>query len=494
MRILIICILLGFASCSSNPIVKPNVIFIIVDDLGWSDAGFMGSVFYDTPHIDKLAQNGIVFNRAYAAAAVCSPTRASILTGRYPTRIGITDWIRGRYSGIEIPPDKKNPTGYEKIREGIHLQTPRNPFWMEHSEITMAELLKENGYTSAHVGKWHLGPDEWSPLHQGFDYNFGGEDYGQPPTYFDPYERNGFAIESLPPREEGEYLTDRESTEAVNFIRKHKDTPFYLALNHYAVHTPIMAKEDYTKEFIKKRTRLNIPWNEGDRVSERFKTRIPLENQNNATYAAMIKSIDESVGKIVATLKELGLYENTILVFYSDNGGHIVSTDNSPLRSGKGHPYEGGIRVPLIFHWPTGITKPGTNNTPVHSVDFLPTILKMTNTNLPDLLTIDGVDISSTFDGTELNPRTLYWHFPHYWWGTKVKPYSIIQDGNWKLIYWYESGETELYNLESDVSEKVNMAMENKDLVLKLKEKLSKWITETGGKIPLDPDADLPAS
>ena len=489
MKKILLFTLLVFAGCNKKLIEKPNVIFILVDDLGWSDVGFMGSDFYDTPNIDKLAKNGMVFNRAYAAAAICSPTRASILTGRYPARIGITDWIRGRYSGVEVPFDKTNLTGFEKVRDGVLLETPRNPIWMEHSEVTLAEILKENGYTSAHIGKWHLGPEEWSPLHQGFDYNYGGEDYGQPPTYFDPYEKNGYSIESLPPRKEGEYLTDRESDVAVDFIRNHKDTPFYLALNHYAVHTPLMAKEEYTEEYVKKRTQLDIPWTTEDEVSQRFKTKLPLEEQNNATYAAMIQSVDESVGKITTTLQELGIFENTILIFYSDNGGHIVSTSNSPLRSGKGHPYEGGIRVPLVIHYPDGIKMPGSNDTPIHSVDFLPTILKMTKTPLPDALIIDGIDISASLVGIEIKPRTLYWHFPHYWWGTKVRPYSIVQDGDWKMIYWYETGLAELYNLKNDLSEKEDVAAANSDLVLKLKDKLSKWLVETGGKTPREPES-----
>ena len=467
----------------------PNIIFILVDDLGWNDVGYMGSKFYDTPNIDRLAAEGIYFTQAYAAAAICSPTRASILTGRYPARIGITDWIRGRYSGVTIPEDKKNPAGYEEHADSIPLITPVNPWWMEHSEITLAELMKEAGYTTVHIGKWHLGPKPWSPLDQGYGHNIGGEDYGQPPTYFDPYERNGFKIESLPGRKEGEYLTDRESDEAVRFINENADNPFFMSLSHYAVHTPLMAKPEYIRKF---ESRLESdpaipPWTDDDEVPARFLSRIPLEHQKNPTYAAMIKSVDDGVGHILQALDSLGIAEQTILVFFSDNGGHIVSTSNAPLRLGKGHPYEGGIRVPLIFRWPGNI-QPGTQSeTMVISNDFFPTLLNLVGLTVPDSLQIDGTDLSPVLRGESNLPErnTLYWHFPHYWWGTKVSPYSIIRQDDWKLIRWYESGTVELYNLKDDLSESYNLATDHPDIVQQLSESLDNWLKNVNARMPV---------
>ncbi len=483
MRYLVFCFLFLVLSCRKVE-TPPNIIFVLVDDLGWADVGFMGSTFYDTPNIDQLASNGIVYNQAYAAAAVCSPTRASILTGKYPTRTGITDWIRGRYSGVEVPSDKKNPEGYEMMHKEAVLKTPRNPYWMEHQEITLAEILGENNYSTGHIGKWHLGPSEWSPLTQGFGENKGGEDYGQPPTYFDPYERNGFSIGSLPGKSPGEYLTDREAEEAVQFITKNKNKPFYLALNHYAVHTPLMAKEDLIEKYEIKRSEMNIAWTEDDGVQARFRSRQALEIQNNSIYAAMIKSVDKSMVRIVITLKELDLFDNTIIIFYSDNGGHIVSTSNSPLRMGKGHPYEGGIRVPLMIHWPNGITESSTNNTPVHSIDLFPTLIKLTKATIPESLDLDGLDISPTFSGKEITTRSLFWHFPHYWWGTKVKPYSIILKDNWKMIHWYETGENMLFDLDTDISEKSNVSKLYPRRIETMRSELNEWLIDTSAKLP----------
>ncbi len=478
-----------FISCSSKEGPKPpNIIIILVDDLGWKDVGFMGSTFYETPNIDRIANEGLVFTQAYAAAAICSPTRASILTGKYPARLGITDWIRGRYSGVEIPIDKRNPIGFELRSASASLATPINPYWMEHEEVTIAELLKSNGYVTAHIGKWHLGPKEWSPESQGYDINIGGEDYGQPPTYFDPYERNGFRIESLPGKKPGEYLTDRESDEAVQFIQQHAGKSFFLSLSHYAVHTPLMARTDYESEFEEKlRNDPSIPpWTDEDPVSARFRSGKALEVQKNYTYAAMIKSVDEGVGKITRSLDSLGISENTLIIFFSDNGGHIVSTSNAPLRAGKGFPYEGGIREPLVYYWP-GTISSGTRDELTISNDFFPTIAKLTRTGIPDSLNIDGQDISALlYDSLATNTRnTLYWHFPHYWWGTKVTPYSIIREGEWKLIRWYETGKEELYNLDNDISESIDLAKRNPSKTAKLSEKLDNWLLEVNARMPV---------
>jgi arylsulfatase A-like enzyme len=307
---------------NENTDKKPNIVFILVDDLGWIDTGCYGSKYYETPNIDKLAAEGMRFTDAYAACAVCSPTRAAVMTGRYPARLGVTDWIRARFQGGIIPENKKNPTEYIGGKNK-KLLCPPNALWMELEEITIAEALKPVGYTSCHIGKWHLGADDWYPDRQGFDFNVGGCDFGQPPHYFDPYFRKGQgSIPTLEPRRKGEYLTDREADEAVKFIHNHKDKPFFLYMAHYTVHTPIQAKED---------------------LIEKYKAKPPT-NQKNPTYAAMVESLDDAVGRICSALDELDLAENTIIFFTSDNGGLLGPTNNAPLRSGKGFPYEGGIR------------------------------------------------------------------------------------------------------------------------------------------------------
>jgi arylsulfatase A-like enzyme len=358
---------------------------------------------------------------------------------------------------------------------------------MEHSEVTIAELLRSNGYATGHVGKWHLGPDEWSPLTQGFDFNAGGEDYGHPPSYFDPYSKGDHSIQSLPSRNPGEYLTDREADEAVSFIEEHKDQPFFLYLAHYAVHTPIKAKPQVTSYFKDKAEELEIPpLSIEEQPSAIMYHRTPLVGQRNPEYAAMIKSVDESTGKIMDKLKELKLSKNTIIIFFSDNGGHIVSTDNRPLKLGKGYPYEGGIREPLVISWP-GVTEPGSeNDIPVSSIDFFPTLCTAANIEIPDSLVIDGTDLQPLLGQSgKLESRDLFWHFPHYWWGTEVRPYSIIRSGNYKLIKHWDYGITQLFDLSEDLSEKNNLANEMPEKTEDLEKKLMDWLEATNAKLPL---------
>ena len=442
---------------------KPNIVLILVDDLGWIDTGCYGSKYYETPNIDKLAADGMRFTNAYAACAVCSPTRAAVMTGRYPARLGVTDWIRSRFQGGKIPENKKNPTEYVGGKNK-KLLCPPNALWMELEEITIAEALKPAGYTSCHIGKWHLGADDWYPDRQGFDFNIGGCDFGQPPNYFDPYFRKGQgAIPTLEPHRKGEYLTDREADEAVKFIHNHKDKPFFLYMAHYTVHTPIQAK----KELI-----------------EKYKAKPPT-NQKNPTYAAMVESLDDAVGRICSTLDELNLAENTIIFFTSDNGGLLGPTNNAPLRSGKGFPYEGGIREPLIVRWPK-VVKPGTvSNEPVTSVDYFPTICQAAGVPLPNDRDIDGVSLLGHLksNGTrELNRHALYWHFPHY--RGKIVPYSIIREGSWKLIKRYEGKPFELFNLKSDLSEENDLSKIYPTKTRQLDAKLRRWLRLTGAKLP----------
>ena len=447
----------------SNP-PKLNFILINVDDLGWTDLSCEGSTYYETPNIDRLAGEGMRFTDGYAACAVCSPTRAALMTGRYPARVGVTDWIRARFQGGTIPADKKKPTKYVGETDK-KLLCPPNPLWMEHSEVTIPEMLKPAGFVSCHIGKWHLGPDEWYPTTQGFDYNIGGCDFGQPPSYFDPYcNPHQGCIPTLEPRKEGEYLTDRETDEAVRFLREHRDQPFFLYMAHYAVHTPIQGKEDLVEQY------------EGK----------PTTNQNNATYAAMVKSVDESTGQILRTLDELNLTQNTVVIFTSDNGGLEGPTDNAPLRSGKGYPYEGGIRVPVMVRWP-GVVDPATiSYQPVISMDFFPTIVEAAGLQLPDR-PIDGVSLVAHLrsGGTaDLPQRALYWHFPHYRQGHLIPPYGIVRAGDWKLIKWYEDPTYELYNLQDDLGEQHDLAATMPGKVRELDEMLTAWLEEAGAKLP----------
>jgi len=444
---------------------KPNFVFILIDDMGWMDTGCYGSRYYETPNIDRLAREGMRFTDGYAACAVCSPTRAAVMTGRYPARTGVTDWIHfGNFKGSRTNPNQKNPAEYVGGKNN-KLLCPPNPFWMELDEVTIAEVLKPAGYTSCHVGKWHLGPDAWYPDRQGFDFNIGGCDYGQPPSYFDPYHRDAKRpnIPTLKPRREGEYLTDREADEATSFIRKHKDRPFFLYMAHYAVHTPIQAKAD---------------------LVAKYKTK-DLAGQKNPTYAAMVESVDDAVGKIMATLDELNLTDNTVVIFTSDNGGLMSVTNNAPLRDGKGYPYEGGIREPVIIRWP-GVVKPGsTSGEPVTSVDYFPTICELADVPLPSDRVIDGVSLVEHLksSGTKkLSRQAIFWHFPHY--RGNIVPYSIIRAGDWKLIKRYESKKFELYNLKKDLSETNDLSKKMPRKVRQLDAKLTAWLKATGAKVP----------
>lgn len=444
-----------------------NFVLVLVDDLGWTDLACYGSRYYDTPNLDRLASQGVRFTNAYAACAVCSPTRAAVMTGRYPARIGVTDWIRPRFLGSEIPEDKINPTEYVR-REDKELLCPPNPFWMEHDEVTIAELLKTAGYTSCHVGKWHLGADDWYPDKQGFDFNIGGCDYGQPPSYFDPYvnKRLPEGIPTLRPRREGEYLTDREIDEAVHFIEDHRDRPFFLYMAHYAVHTPIQGK----KELIAK-----------------YEARTPT-NQNDPTYAAMVDSVDQAMGRVMATLGELNLTDRTVVIFTSDNGGLLGPTHNAPLRLGKGYPDEGGIRVPLIIRWP-GVAETGSVcDVPVTSVDYFPTICEAAGVKPPAGRVIDGASLTPVLKQTgSLKRDAIFWHFPHYR-QEDVVPYSIVRAGDWKLIKRYEGRTFELFNLKDDISEASDLSERMPGKVKELDAKLSAWLRATRAKLPRKKD------
>lgn len=458
-------------SFSQQRDITPNIVLINVDDLGWTDLACYGSKYYETPNIDRLASEGMLFTNAYASASVCSPTRAAILTGKAPARTGITDWIRARFQGGTIPEDKSYHLKYEG-NASHKLLTPSNPLWMELEEVTIAELLKQKGYTTCHIGKWHLGADDWYPEKQGFDYNIGGCDYGQPPSYFDPYYNNEKmpGIPGLPARKKGEYLEDRLADEAVNFITAHQDKPFFLNMWNYAVHTPIQGRADLVAKYEKK---------------ERT-------NQKSADYAAMVESVDETVGKIMRTLLRLNLDQRTLVIFTSDNGGLEANkaTDNDPLRAGKGYAYEGGIRVPMIIRWPGRIAPAATNDTPVISHDLFPTLCAAAGISMPDKGNIDGVSILPMLYGKKsLKRRSLYWHFPHYR-GDDIIPYSIIRDGDWKLIKRYEGKEFELFHLAADISEKNDLSGVEPEKVERMNKKLMRWLRQVNARLPRE-DRDM---
>ncbi len=440
---------------------KPNFILIHVDDLGWTDLACFGSRYYETPNIDRLASRGMSFTNAYAACAVCSPTRAAVMTGRYPARVGVTDWIRARFQGGKIPESGEKLPEYVGGRTR-KLLCPRNPLWMELDEVTIAEALKPAGYSSCHIGKWHLGAETWYPEKQGFDINIGGCDFGQPPSYFDPYVRKGQGgIPTLEPRREGEYLTDREGDEAVRFIQDHRDKPFFLYMAHYAVHTPLQAKE---------------------KLIAKYKAKMPT-NQKNPTYAAMVESVDDAVGKIMKAVEESKLSDRTMVLFTSDNGGLLGPTHNAPLRAGKGFPYEGGIRVPLIACWP-GVVEAGSEcEVPVVSVDYFPTICQAADVKLPAGRAVDGVSLMPLLrQSGSLKRDAIFWHFPHY--RGNLVPYSIIRAGDWKLIKRYEGKAFELFDLKNDIGESNDLSGELPEKVRELDARLTAWLRATDAKLP----------
>jgi len=466
---------------------KPNIIFFLADDLGWRDVACYGSTFYETPNIDQLAREGMMFTNAYAACPVSSPTRASIQTGRYPARIGVTDWIKGHQY------EKKY---MEQIKASCPVLPAENLFNMPLSEITIAEALKTNGYRTAHIGKWHCSVDSTCfPQYQGYDINIAGCAKGSPNaegggSYYVPYNNP-----NLPDGPKGEYLTDRLGDECVKIIQKYKDGPFFISFPFYQVHYPLVAKPDKQKYFEDKAHRLGLDtlksfnnkpdWAQKESIKANYHDRIV---QNNATYAAMIASMDENIGKVIAELKRLGLYENTVIVFSSDNGGVSTGegspTSNLPLKAGKAHIYEGGIREPLIAVWKNHIARGSKSETLVSSVDFFPTLLEMTNTAKPKNDLIDGRSFLPSLNGKKQDRGAIYWHYPHYH-PLGGRPVSAIREGDYKLIEFLDNVDLELYNLRTDISETTNLASLNKELTQKMFSKLKKWRTEVHAKMPV---------
>ncbi len=440
-----------------------NIVFFVVDDLGQRDLGCYGSTFYETPHLDRLAKEGALFPNAYAACPVCSPTRASILTGQYPQRTGITDYI-----GAAQPANWKRNTP--------HLPAP----YAEHlalEYVTLAESLKGHGYATFFAGKWHLGGDGFSPEDQGFDINMGGLERGGPyggKKYFSPYGNP-----KLPDGPEGEHLPDRLASEASKFIEANRDKPFFVYLPFYSVHTPLMAPPDLVEKYEKKRSQLEQKDVFGDEPPRKVRL-----TQDHAVYAGMVEAMDQAVGKVVARLDELNLAKNTLVIMTSDNGGLSTSegspTSNLPLRAGKGWLYEGGTRTSLIMRWP-GVISPGmVNESHVISPDYFPTILDAAGLPLEPDHHKDGVShLASLKSGEPTANRPLFWHYPHY--GNQGgAPGAAVLDGDWKLIEWFDSDTVELFNIAADPGESKNLASAEHEHVARLQQMLLDWQTDVG--------------
>jgi len=422
---------------------KPNIVFILADDLGWSDVNCYGHRFHETPNIDRLAAGGMRFTDAYAACPVCSPTRASIMPGKYPARLGLTDWIPGLRSG----------TRYKLLMPDFIKRLPLE-------EVTIAEALKSAGYFTGAVGKWHLGPKGFSPENQGFDVNVGGTAAGSPAGgYFLP---NRMVLKNM---KKGHYLTDRLTDEGVAFIEANKKRPFFLYQSYHSVHTPIQAKASYVKKYRGKAS--------------------PDGKKYHPTYAGMVQSLDEGVGRILKKLDDSDLAKNTLVFFMSDNGGLRSVTAVRPLREGKGHIYEGGIREPMIVRYPKVVKPATTCSVPVSSVDFFPTILELAGVNIKNSHKIDGVSFASLLKGTEktLERKAIYWHYPHYS-PQGGRPASAVRVGDYKLIKLYEGDQIELYNLKDDISETTNLAAKEPKRTARMTKMLDAWLKDTKAKFP----------
>ena len=494
MTILFFLIIPLIVSCESSEKKQPNIILIIADDCGWKDVSFNGSNYYETPSIDQLAAEGMIFTDAYSNAPFCTPSRASLFSGLYSPK-----------HDIYIPGTTNR--GLDKARK---LVVPENLNYLDTSFLTMAEPLKNIGYTTGYFGKWQLsgGNQKFDPDNRGFDIFIGGD---MQPTYFFPYhQRNNKTISpiknlDLSIEKKGEYLTDRLTDEAIKFIRLNRDKPFFLTLAHWAPHVPLEAKPELVEKYKRK---------PGDGL------------QNNPVYAAMIESLDQSVGKIMLTLDEMNLTENTLVIFHSDNGGFALATSNKPLRGSKGNLYEGGIRVPFIARWPGTIEAGTTSHEPVIGVDLFPTFLEITGISR-DSFKLDGTSILPILEGTEqkLEREAIYWFMPNYldsydsayyknndvedrivltefgrikqdstiechpsriYPGWRLKPCNAVRKGDYKLIHYFEGDELELYNLREDIGETKNLSKEMPGKTEELYKLLDNWRITVNAPYPLE--------
>ena len=459
--------ILAFVPAAAADSKRPNTVFILADDLGQRDLGAYGSTFYESPHLDRLAQDGAKFTDAYAACPVCLPTRASLMTGHWPQRTGITDYI-----GAPTTPQQwqRNTRSLPApCADRLALDAP-----------TLAKALKAVGYATFFAGKWHLGPEGWWPENQGFDINMGGMDRGGPDggkKCFSPYGNP-----RLTDGPEGEHLPDRLATETAKFIEAKGTRSFFACFSCDSVHTPLIAREDLQKKYARKRARLGLT-EEWGCEHERDVRRV----QAHAVYAAMVEAMDLAVGKVLAKLAELGLRGNTLVIFTSDNGGLSTSegwpTFNLPLRGGNGWLYEGGIRAPLIVRWP-GVVKPGSVvSSPVSSPDFFPALLEAAGAKPQPGQTLDGRGLLPIFKGGTWPECALFWHYPHY--GNQGgAPSAAVRRGDGKLMEWLEDGRTELFHLAQDLGEQADLAAREPQRVGQLRDELHAWQKQVAARFP----------
>ena len=463
---------------------KPNFVFILIDDLGWKDLSCYGSQFYETPNLDQLASDGMRFTDAYAACPVCSPTRASILTGKYPATLGLTNFLGGNILGGNT--------------KGKLIDAP----YIDHlplSEKTLATTLRENGYTTWHVGKWHLGGEPYYPEKQGFEVNIGGCDWGLPMHgYFSPWR-----ISTLKDGPRKTYLTDHLTDKAIELIQQNNEKPFFLNMWYYSVHIPIQAKREHIQYYKEKQIDMGLdkgdPFEIGNFFPCEHKKKMRIKRrliQSDPKYAAMIHSLDENIGRLLQAIDDIGVKDETVVIFTSDNGGLATSegspTCNAPLAEGKGWMYEGGTREPLIVKWPKKIQAESQCNVPVTSPDFYPTILELAGLKLLPEQHCDGVSFLPLLKGkASLDREGIFWHYPHY--GNQGgTPGSSIRYGDYKLIEFFEDDHVELYNLHRDISEDLDLSENEPAKIEELKALLSNWRDHVKAKIPRpNPDFHL---
>jgi arylsulfatase A-like enzyme len=455
---------------------KTNILFILIDDMGWRDLGCSGSTFYETPNIDRLAKEGMLFTDAYAACPVCSPTRASLLTGKYPATVGITDWIDWGGWGHPLK---------GRLVEAPYLKG------LPRTETTVAAALRDGGYRTWHVGKWHLGGPGHYPTDHGFDHNFGGCEWGMPMKgYFSPW-----GIPNMADGPQGTYLTDHITDEAVRLIHQADDRPFFMHLSHYAVHTPIQAPKTLVAKYEAKARALGLDKVKALETGEAF----PMEKkqdqrvvrrliQSDPVYAAMVENLDWNIGRVLQALEETGQAGNTLVIFTSDNGGLSTAegspTCNLPLHEGKGWMYDGGTREPYLVRWPGRVEPGSVCRSPITSPDLYPTLLEAAALPLRPQQHVDGVSFMPLLKGNHgVDRGPLFWHYPHY--GNQGgTPGSSVRAGDWKLIEFFEDGRLELYNLREDLSETRNVAPANPAIVKDLHARLVKWRGAVGAKFP----------